>query len=69
MRCTFCICIDTKKERGKKSSNFKPVVLNLWVITPKGLIWHFKRGNINFQNEKEVAGRNISGQRCHALLL
>ena len=30
------------------------VVLNLWVITPKGVIWHFKRGNINFQNKKEV---------------
>ena len=32
----------------------KSVVLNLWVITPKGVIWHFKRGNINFQNIKEV---------------
>jgi len=30
------------------------VVLNLWVITPKGVILHFKRGNINFQNKKEV---------------
>ena len=32
----------------------RAVVLNLWVITPKGVIWHFKRGNINFQNKKEV---------------
>ena len=28
-------------------SCFRSVVLNLWVITPKRVIWHFKRGNVN----------------------
>ena len=37
----------------------RAMVLNLWVITPKGVIWHFKRGNINFQNKKVTSMANV----------
>ena len=45
---------DVLEKMNSKKQKPKAVVLNLWVITPKGVIWHFKRGNINFQNKKEV---------------
>ena len=67
----------------KQSERFqaKSVVLSLWVITPKKLIWHFEKGDTNFQSKKEVLNgfdwsifillsreSNFNGKRYRALL-
>ena len=41
-----------KKVRAEMVAPKKRAPLNLWGIIPKGVIWHFKKGNVNFQKKK-----------------